>query len=48
MAPRDAVLLLGETEDEPRVRVPLLAQAGVRVAFSVRYCAFDEFAPAPG
>jgi hypothetical protein len=30
-----------ETEDEPRVRVALVEQAGVRVAFSVPYCAFD-------
>jgi hypothetical protein len=37
-----------ETEDEPRVRVPLLELAGVGVAFSVLSCAFDEFAPASG
>jgi hypothetical protein len=37
-----------ETEDELRVRVPLLEQAGVRVAFSVLSCAFDEFAAGLG
>jgi microsomal dipeptidase-like Zn-dependent dipeptidase len=34
--------------DQPRVTVPLLEQGGVRIALSVLYSAFDEFAPANG
>jgi membrane dipeptidase len=34
--------------NKPRVSVPLMEQGGVRIAFSVLYSAFDEFAPAAG
>jgi microsomal dipeptidase-like Zn-dependent dipeptidase len=34
--------------NEARVSVPLMEQGGVRIAFSVLYSAFDEFAPAAG
>lgn len=46
-AGRDSGNFLPDSND-PRVSVPLLEQGGVRIALSVLYSAFDEFAPASG